>query len=153
MRGLPQIPRGRDEITQCAKDAGGAWKQMTELEKQPFFEESKAAFAQYSKDRSEYVANVDSSVLKRVNARRIKLGKPRVRSSAGAARIGPFTLFLKENALSVRESFAGQGLSSKELISATGKEASVRWKALSETEQEDYRKRAAELRAAANAAA
>ncbi|TFK47296.1 hypothetical protein OE88DRAFT_1811126 [Heliocybe sulcata] len=142
-----QGPLNRETIPGHAKAAGPMWRAMTEQEKQPFYEEQRVAAEKQGKARAEWKENADPAIVRRINQRRTKLGKPKVR---GASHRSPnaYSLFFADRFAGIRERLSKPGMHPREVITAVGKELGSVWKSLPDAEKQVYVKQAAERKAA-----
>lgn len=87
-------PKDLPEAQQILRDASGAWKALTEHEKQAFRDENAVLRAEYVKAREAYFETVDPAKLQLLNKRRKKAGKPRIKLPAPKER-RPLTPFFR----------------------------------------------------------
>ncbi|EIN05449.1 hypothetical protein PUNSTDRAFT_122362 [Punctularia strigosozonata HHB-11173 SS5] len=120
----------RQKVIQSSKDAGAAWRALTEHEKQAFVDENQALQPAYREKLAEYTKNADITIIKALNKKRVEAGKPRIRIHKAHPK--PMTSFLRfyQEQLAKRS----PDMPVKEVTRA----AAQTWKTMTEAEKKPY---------------
>jgi hypothetical protein len=124
------------EQAELAKECGVAWQSLSEDEKQPYRETARIEREAYSKERRQWLENVDPLVLKGLNKLQAAKGKPRIKplkkQNDNGRPLNPFLQFTIDF-----RSEQGQVVPPTEIFRRAGEA----WRALSDTERQPYRDR------------